>query len=68
METDRFKKYVIGKAEGILFMDHRPYFILPDGTKAHTNAGQTICLIAYGKTNLESLVNSNLGPVFIEYK
>lgn len=65
-ETERFYKYVWGNACGVLFMDHRPYFRLPDGSKGKSNSGQTICLIAYDDANLEALYKSRLGVVVHE--
>jgi len=62
-ETKRFYQYVWGKATGVLMMDHRPYFSLPDGSKAKANSGQTICLVAYDKENLHALMKSKLGVV-----
>lgn len=62
-ETKRFKDYVWGKATGILIMDHRPYFRLPNGEKGKSNSGQTMCLISYDQENLEALFESKLGIV-----
>lgn len=62
-ETRRFYKYVWKKASGILFMDHRPFFVKPSGKRGSSNSGQAMCLIAYDEINLNSLVNSNLGVV-----
>lgn len=62
-ETKRFKQYVWGKESGILIMDKRPYFHLPDGSRAKANSGQTMCIIAYDKPNLEILKNSGLGII-----
>lgn len=66
-ETKRFEKFVWGKSDGILVLDHRPKFCQPCG-ESLGNSGQTICLIAYGTDNLESLIESNLGKVLIEVK
>lgn len=66
METKDFKNYVNGKATGILFLDHRPYFRLPSGKKGSSNSGQTMCIVAYDKFNLETLKNSGLGIVYKE--
>jgi hypothetical protein len=62
-ETKRFYTHVWGKATGILMMDHRPYFRLPDGSKGVSNSGQTMCLIAYDEANLKALLDSGLGVV-----
>lgn len=60
-ETDAFYKYVWGCASAILFLKGRPHFYKINGEKAKANSGCTICLIAYGKENSESLCNSKLG-------
>lgn len=65
-ETQRFYDYVWGKATGVLMMNHRPYFCLPNGSKAKSNSGQTMCLIAYDDNNLKSLLASGLGVVLQE--
>lgn len=62
-ETKRFKKHVWNKATGICFLDHRPHFRLPNGEKAITNSGQTMCLISYDEKNLQSMIDSKLGFV-----
>jgi len=60
-ETGRFKKYVWPYASGILFLDHRPYFVDEKGNKGKHGSGQTICLVSYGDANYESLLKSGLG-------
>lgn len=65
-ETKRFYDWVWGKASGVCFLDHRPYFRLPDGSKSKSNSGQTMCLITYDEYNLEILKKSNLGIVVKE--
>lgn len=62
-ETKRFYDHVWSKAHSILFMDHRPYFHLPNGSRGKANSGQTMCLIAYDEQNTQSLVKSKLGFV-----
>ena len=68
METEVFKKYVYGKASGICFLDRRPHFCYVDGKEAKANSGCTIVLIAYGKCNMQKLIESNLGYCFVEYE
>ncbi len=63
VETRRFYDHVWGKATGILMMDHRPYFHLPDGTRGKANSGQSMCLVSYDEENLQSLIRSKLGVV-----
>lgn len=67
LETENAFKYVWGKCSGILFLESRPHFHYIDGSKAKANSGCTICLVAYGKENLDILMLSDLGKVVIEY-
>lgn len=69
LETKRFKDYVWGgKAIGVLALDYRPYFHLPDGSRGRANSGQTMCLIAYDEENWQCLLNSALGVPLTEVK
>lgn len=63
LETQRFYDHVWGKATGILAMDHRPYFCLPNGKRGKANSGQSMCLISYDEQNLQYLIDSKLGVV-----
>lgn len=65
METKRFKEYIFPNCSGVLFMDHRPYFRKPDGSKGVSNSGQTMCIVSFDEINLQSLINSNLGSVMV---
>lgn len=65
-ETAPFAKYVWGVAKGILMLRERPYFLKPDGTRARSNSGCTICLVAYGDYDLHKLRESGLGTVLRE--
>lgn len=60
-ETNPFKQYVWPFASAVLFLNRRPHFCLPDGTEAEANSGCTICLVAYGRDNSDSLMKSGLG-------
>jgi len=62
-ETNMFFECVWEKAHGVLFMRGRPYFHHVDGSRAKHNSGAPICLVAYGKNNLEILKKSRLGFV-----
>jgi len=62
-ETKPFKEFVFSNCSGILMLDHRPHFLYSNGMKAKANSGCTICLVAYGENNLESLIKSGLGQV-----
>lgn len=59
-ETVAFVKYVWKRADAILFLDHRPHFHYPDGTRAKANCGASMCLVAYGATAVERLKASGL--------
>lgn len=50
-ETKMFFKYVWEEASSILFLNRRPYFHYPDGTRAKSNSGAPIALIGYGERN-----------------
>ena len=54
-ETDMFFRQVWEKADAVLFLRGRLHFHHVDGTRAAANAGAPSCLVAYGKTNAETL-------------
>lgn len=60
-ETAMFFAHVWPKASGVLFVQKRPHFHYPDGTRAAANSGAPICLVAYGKENATMLEQSGLG-------
>lgn len=60
-ETQMFQKYVFRVAHSILMLSRRPHFHYIDGTRASANSGCTICLVAYGANNTDSLLCSGLG-------
>lgn len=62
-ETKMFYETVWGVADGILFIKGRPHFHYVDGTRAKFNSGAPICLVAYGRENVQALKNSGLGYV-----
>jgi hypothetical protein len=62
-ETVMFYECVWGQAEGVLFLRGRPHFHYVDGSRAPFNSGAPICLVAYGRRNLEALAASGLGVV-----
>ena len=64
-ETAMFYETVWGKADGVLFLRGRPHFHFVDGRRANFNSGAPIVLVAYGSSNLEKLLNSNLGFVAV---
>lgn len=50
-DTLMFQQWVWPFAEAVLFLEGRPKFHRPDGTKAKGNSGGPICLIAYGQNS-----------------
>lgn len=62
-ETAMFFESVWCAATGICFIRGRPHFHFIDGTRAPFNSGAPMCLVAYGKKNLDALVKSDLGAV-----
>lgn len=62
-ETVMFYETVWGHADGVLFIKGRPHFYYVDGSRAPFNSGAPICLVAYGKENLDILRKSGLGFV-----
>lgn len=67
-ETKAFKTHVLDSADGILMLNHRPHFFYSDGSKSKLNCGCTICLVAYGKYNLDMLLKSGLGTILTVVK
>jgi hypothetical protein len=65
-ETEAFQRHVFGKASGILMLSRRPHFCAVDGVEAKANSGCTICLVSYGQSNLDALIDSGLGTVLME--
>lgn len=62
-ETKWFYAHIWGSADAVLFMRTRPHFCHPDGSRARSNSGAPICLVAYGITNVAALERSGLGIV-----
>lgn len=60
-ETEWFKMWIWPFATSILFLNKRPHFHRPDGTRAKSNSGCSICLVGYGAINDEYLRRSDLG-------
>lgn len=60
-ETEWFKKWIWPYASSILFLNRRPYFHKPDGTRGKTNSGCSICLLGYGPENDEALRDAGIG-------
>lgn len=67
LETENAYKYVWDKCTGILFLQGRPHFHYVNGTRAKANSGCTICLVSYGKFNLDCLMLSGLGKTVVQY-
>ncbi len=64
-ETDAFFRYVWERAAGLLFMEGRINFHLPDGSRARGNAGAPTVLCAYGQTDAEILAAAEIGGKFV---
>lgn len=62
-ETRMFVECVWGAASAVLFVSGRPHFHYVDGRRASANSGAPICLVAYGRRNVEPLVDCRLGTV-----
>ena len=64
-ETKMFFEHVWSRADALLFLRGRLYFLRPDGSQ-EGNAGGPSVLIAYGKQNVECLQMCGLAGQFIE--
>jgi len=62
-ETAMFYEAVWNLADAVLFIKGRPHFHFVTGERAPFNSGAPICLIAYGQTNVQALLDSGLGVV-----
>lgn len=62
-ETAMFYECVWNVADAVCFTKGRPHFHYVDGRRAAANSGAPICLIAYGKANVQALRCANLGKV-----
>lgn len=62
-ETKMFFELIWGSASAVCFVQGRPHFHYPDGTRAPFNSGAPICLVAYGMGNAMALAKSRLGKV-----
>lgn len=64
-ETNMFYECIWNCADAVLFMRGRPHFHYVTGERARFNSGAPICLVAYGKNNIEALAKSRLGHLVI---
>lgn len=62
-ETAMFYQCVWGAADAVLFIKGRPHFHYVDGRRAAFNSGAPICLVAYGRKNVQALHRADLGHV-----
>jgi hypothetical protein len=62
-ETEMFYECVWTHADAVCFLRGRPHFHFVDGSRAKSNSGAPICLVAYGETNANRLRYANLGRV-----
>lgn len=65
-ETAMFHRHVWPVASAVLFLETRPHFRYPDGTRARGNSGGPIMLIAYGDGNADALRLSGLRGAFVQ--
>lgn len=59
-ETQWFHQYVWQKADAVFFFEGRLHFHYVTGERATFNAGAPSCLVAYGRDNSISIMNSGL--------
>lgn len=59
-DTAMFRDHVWNEATGMLFIDKRPHFHRPDGSRAKGNSGGPLVLIAYGGSNAKALQHSGI--------
>jgi hypothetical protein len=62
-ETAMFYECVWNVADAVCFLKGRPHFHYVDGRRADANSGAPICLVAYGRDNVDALVKADLGKV-----
>lgn len=67
-ETRGFFEAVWLKANALLFLEGRPHFYMPDGTRAKGNSGGPVVLIAYGRENSFRLRNSVIRGAFVRLR
>jgi hypothetical protein len=65
-ETKMFFETVWRRADACLFIEGRLYFHHVNGERAAANSGAPSVLIAYGKSNIESLKNSGIAGYLCE--
>lgn len=63
-ETKHFADFVWKRASSVLFLNKRPHFHRPDGSRASANSGCAIVLAGYGSSNDQILSKSGLGFYF----
>lgn len=63
-DTRMFRDHVWDNAAGLMFLDKRPHFHHPDGTRAKGNSGGPLVLIAYGGYNAIALERCGLSGHF----
>jgi len=68
VETKMFFKYVWGVADAIFFFKGRKRCTDETGEYLSNMPPQSQCLIAYGGTNSEALVNCGIGGYYIDLK
>lgn len=64
-ETRMFFECVWESAAAVCFLRSRPHFHHADGTRAKSNSGAPICLVAYGARNATTLSQCDLGKTIV---
>lgn len=64
-ETTWFFENIWKKAHALLFLEGRIHFHLLNGERAQANAGAPSVLVAYGKNNVNSLLESGIKGVLV---
>jgi hypothetical protein len=67
-ETAWFFETVWRAASAVLFLEGRIHFHYPDGKRAAANAGAPSCLVAYGKSDANTLAIAPISGQFIRLK
>lgn len=63
-DTRWWSQLVWGCASAVHFLNYRPHFHRPDGTRANGNSGGPIALVAYGDRDAEILLRKSREKVF----
>lgn len=67
-ETAGFVKTVWSRASAVMFLHGRLHFHHADGTRAKANSGAPSCLVAYGDTDAQQLMDSGLDGTLVVWE